>query len=273
MNPIDLKQCHEEVRRWFAGMRVYSEFTTAVYPLASHIILRPLLGWLGLWTQLHRRVDPWLLLGVAAPVAGFCTYHRLYGDVLVLLPMVPLFHVAKRLFRSFREARRDGPPRRRRPPTVRCRRYSVPPVESLGQRQAARIGSLTGFPELPGGPIHEKSGRARQAGQIRGLGRRAGGALAGGDGGPHARAGTPAGRSAALAPGIHGRASGRLDCGACTPPPVGALGDKRARWNGSPDRRIEGTAGVHPIPELVPREAALAAARAPWCRRKASRCG
>jgi hypothetical protein len=49
----------------------------------------------GLWAYRYRRGDLWLLLGVTALVARFCTYHAIYDDVLVLLPMVALFRLAK----------------------------------------------------------------------------------------------------------------------------------------------------------------------------------
>jgi hypothetical protein len=51
---------------------------------------------LGVWTYSHRHVDRWLLLGTAALVARLWTYHRVYDDLLVLLPMVALFRIAKR---------------------------------------------------------------------------------------------------------------------------------------------------------------------------------
>ncbi|MCJ7620122.1 MAG: hypothetical protein MUP64_07900 [Anaerolineae bacterium] len=51
---------------------------------------------LGFWTYEHRKGDFWILLGVTALVARMWTYHRVYDDVLVLLPMVALFRIAKR---------------------------------------------------------------------------------------------------------------------------------------------------------------------------------
>jgi hypothetical protein len=51
---------------------------------------------LGGWTYRYRRVDPWLLIGVTAIVARLWTYHRSYDDLLILLPMVALFRIAKR---------------------------------------------------------------------------------------------------------------------------------------------------------------------------------
>jgi hypothetical protein len=51
---------------------------------------------LGLWVYRHRDGDYWLLLGVTALFARFWTYHRLYDNLLILLPMIALFRIAKR---------------------------------------------------------------------------------------------------------------------------------------------------------------------------------
>jgi hypothetical protein len=50
---------------------------------------------LGIWIWRHRRDDLWLLIGVTALVARFWSYHRWYDDLLILLPMVALFRIAK----------------------------------------------------------------------------------------------------------------------------------------------------------------------------------
>lgn len=50
---------------------------------------------LGAWIYHHRRVEPWLLLGVTAYVTRFWTYHGWYDDLLLLLPMIALFRLAK----------------------------------------------------------------------------------------------------------------------------------------------------------------------------------
>jgi hypothetical protein len=50
---------------------------------------------LGFWIYRYRHVDLWLLLGVTAYVTRFWTYHRWYDDLLILLPMVALFRIAK----------------------------------------------------------------------------------------------------------------------------------------------------------------------------------
>jgi hypothetical protein len=54
------------------------------------------LGMLGVWTYVHRDVDIWLFFGVTAIVARVAVYHMVYDDLLVLLPMVALFRIAKR---------------------------------------------------------------------------------------------------------------------------------------------------------------------------------
>lgn len=50
---------------------------------------------LGFWIYLHRHVDLWLLLSVSALVARLWTYHRWYDDLLILIPMIALFRIAK----------------------------------------------------------------------------------------------------------------------------------------------------------------------------------
>jgi hypothetical protein len=50
---------------------------------------------LGFWTYQHRQRDLWLLLGVTAIVARVWAYHRSYDDMLVLLPRLTLFRIAK----------------------------------------------------------------------------------------------------------------------------------------------------------------------------------
>jgi len=50
---------------------------------------------LGFWICRHRRVEPWVLLGVTAYIARMTTYHRWYDDMLILLPMVALFRIAR----------------------------------------------------------------------------------------------------------------------------------------------------------------------------------
>ncbi len=54
-----------------------------------------ILGALGLWTARHRSAEIWLLVGVAALVARLWIHHRVYDDILILLPMIALFRLAK----------------------------------------------------------------------------------------------------------------------------------------------------------------------------------
>ena len=53
------------------------------------------LGLMGFWTSRHRNVDTWLLLAVTAIFARFWVYHRWYDDLLMILPMIALFRIAK----------------------------------------------------------------------------------------------------------------------------------------------------------------------------------
>lgn len=51
---------------------------------------------LGFWTFKNRRADVWLLVGVAAIMARLWVHHRLYDDILILLPMIALFRLASK---------------------------------------------------------------------------------------------------------------------------------------------------------------------------------
>ena len=59
--------------------------------IASLVIL----GVLGIWIYRNRRVDIWLLIGVSAIAARLWTYHRNYDDLLIILPAIALFRIAK----------------------------------------------------------------------------------------------------------------------------------------------------------------------------------
>jgi hypothetical protein len=50
---------------------------------------------LGCWIYCYRHVDLWLTLGITAYFARLWTYHRWYDDLLILLPMIALFRIAK----------------------------------------------------------------------------------------------------------------------------------------------------------------------------------
>jgi hypothetical protein len=49
---------------------------------------------LGVWTYRHRGADPWIVAGVAAVVARLWTYHRIYDDALLIVPMIALARIA-----------------------------------------------------------------------------------------------------------------------------------------------------------------------------------
>lgn len=70
---IDLKYHFGEVGAWFAGQPVYGVVDGAVYPPASHAILWPFMGWLGLGgARVASLVKPTLALPivVAALIAS-----------------------------------------------------------------------------------------------------------------------------------------------------------------------------------------------------------
>ncbi|HTM10491.1 MAG TPA: glycosyltransferase 87 family protein [Verrucomicrobiae bacterium] len=74
---------HRLLSRWNLGGWI---FPASCLVFALH-------GW---WVHRHRRVDPWLLMGVTAVVARFWTYHRQYDDLLIVLPAITLFRLAKK---------------------------------------------------------------------------------------------------------------------------------------------------------------------------------
>lgn len=51
---------------------------------------------LGVWVYRHRERDPWLLLGVTGFITRFWTYHGWYDDLLILLPMIAFYRIARR---------------------------------------------------------------------------------------------------------------------------------------------------------------------------------
>lgn len=48
-----------------------------------------------LWLYKFRNVDIWIQLGVAAIVSRLWTYHRLYDDLLILIPMITIFRISR----------------------------------------------------------------------------------------------------------------------------------------------------------------------------------
>ena len=49
----------------------------------------------GFWLYRFRKIDIWIQLGVAAIVARLWTYHRLYDDLLILVPMITIFRIVR----------------------------------------------------------------------------------------------------------------------------------------------------------------------------------
>jgi hypothetical protein len=82
---------HANVHKWLAAVGLGAW----VWP----ITLATLLGF-GAWVFRHRTADLWLLMGVAALVTRLLFHHRLYDDLLVLIPMITLFRIATTAGRS-----------------------------------------------------------------------------------------------------------------------------------------------------------------------------
>jgi len=82
----------------WAVLQGYANLHSWLGPLGLYQWLAPASGItllaLGLWIYLHRNKDVWLLLAVTALVARFWTYHNMYDDALILLPMICLFRIA-----------------------------------------------------------------------------------------------------------------------------------------------------------------------------------
>jgi len=57
-----------------------------VLPIASALAC-------GAWLLVHRRTDPWILMGVCALAARLGWYHRVYDDMLLVLPAIALVRV------------------------------------------------------------------------------------------------------------------------------------------------------------------------------------
>lgn len=64
-------------------------------PSMSSEVSLALLALFGLWVWRHRTADPWLLAGVAAIISRIWIYHAWYDDLLLLLPLIALFRLAK----------------------------------------------------------------------------------------------------------------------------------------------------------------------------------
>ena len=79
-----LSEGYANVRAWLAliGLKPLS------HPVALIIFL-----WLGFWTYRNRHLDRLLLLSVTALVARLWTYHNLYDDLILAIPMLWLLQI------------------------------------------------------------------------------------------------------------------------------------------------------------------------------------
>ena len=84
---------HEAVKYSHGNLHSWSAFLGLEkwHPIGSFLTLIAL----GVWTYFYRKADLWLLIGITALVTRFYTYHGWYDDVLVTLPVITLFRIAK----------------------------------------------------------------------------------------------------------------------------------------------------------------------------------
>lgn len=54
-----------------------------------------ILGIFAVWLYFHRDSELYILVGIAALVSRFWAYHRVYDDLLIVLPMVSLFRLSR----------------------------------------------------------------------------------------------------------------------------------------------------------------------------------
>jgi len=81
-----LDYSHGNVHSWLTGLKLERwNFPASLLLLAA----------LGVWVFRHRRHDPWLQLGVTGLVTRFLSYHGWYDDLLLLLPMIALYRIAR----------------------------------------------------------------------------------------------------------------------------------------------------------------------------------
>jgi hypothetical protein len=85
-NADALSYSHNNVQIWLACFGLGEWIPTASLVLFAG---------LGVWTYLYRRCDVWNLAAVAALVARFWTFHGWYDDLLVVVPLIALFRIAK----------------------------------------------------------------------------------------------------------------------------------------------------------------------------------
>ena len=84
--PPQVLQGHANIQKWLALVGLEAWMMPATVAL---------LAALAIWVYRHRTADPWILIGVSALVARLFIHHRLYDDMLILLPMITLFRIAR----------------------------------------------------------------------------------------------------------------------------------------------------------------------------------
>jgi hypothetical protein len=77
---------YANIDNWLLTLGLYDW----AFPASLFLVLA-----LGLWLLRHRHADVWILLGVTAIATRLWMYHRVYDDMLILLPMLALFRIAK----------------------------------------------------------------------------------------------------------------------------------------------------------------------------------
>jgi hypothetical protein len=77
---------HANVHKWLAAAGAEA------WALPASIVI--LFGFAA-WVFRHRRADFWILAGTAALVTRLFIHHRLYDDMLILVPMITLFRLAR----------------------------------------------------------------------------------------------------------------------------------------------------------------------------------
>lgn len=85
-NPAVGQPGQANIRAWLVslGLREWA-LTASIILLLAHAT----------WLYRYRSTDLWILLGVTALAARISVYHRWYDDLLILLPMIALFRIAK----------------------------------------------------------------------------------------------------------------------------------------------------------------------------------
>ena len=83
---VHMSQGHANIHKWLVALNLKQ------LALPSSLLILLILGG---WVFLYRKSNFWILVGVSAIVAHFWTYHGPYDDLLILLPMISLFRIAK----------------------------------------------------------------------------------------------------------------------------------------------------------------------------------